>query len=156
MTRLALVRKLAQERASVNCFFRVHYFRGVTTVTYSPQSNCIREKTSSTLDVFRSARPGSLTMYFRVLHHGAEHVRKIRRHLGWMLAQCRMVGVTHNTKVKGFKDNEEANRYCYADRAGRHGIECAAYAQFPILEVWISMDDRQRKCTRPRLVFSLP
>jgi hypothetical protein len=27
--------------------------------------------------------------------------------------------------------------------------------EFPILGVWISMDDGQRECTRPRLVFSL-
>ena len=52
---------------------------------------------------------------------------------------------SHNTKVEGFRDNEKANRYCYADRAGRHGIECSAYAQFPILEVWISVDDGQRQ-----------
>jgi hypothetical protein len=78
----------------VNCFLTVRYFRGVTTVTYSPQSNCIREKTSSTLDLFGPAQPGSLTMYFRVLRRGAEHVRKVRHHLGWMQAQCRMVGVT--------------------------------------------------------------
>jgi hypothetical protein len=51
MTRLALVRDLAHKRVSANFFSPRRYFRGVTTVAHSPQTDCIREKTSSTLGV---------------------------------------------------------------------------------------------------------
>jgi hypothetical protein len=51
MTRLAQVRDLAHKRASANFFSPRSYFRGVTTVAHSPQSDCIQEKTSSTLGI---------------------------------------------------------------------------------------------------------
>jgi hypothetical protein len=51
MTRLAPVRELAHKRVSANFFSPRRYFRGVTTVAHSPQTDRIREKTSSTLGV---------------------------------------------------------------------------------------------------------
>jgi hypothetical protein len=64
MTRVALGRELAPKVFPETSFHQERYFRGVTTVTCSPQSTCNREKTSSTLDVFGSARLLSLPMYF--------------------------------------------------------------------------------------------
>jgi hypothetical protein len=69
-----------------------------------------------------------------------------------MLAQWRIVGITHNN---GAIKDEEANHDCFADPVGCDGIECAVHAQFPILEVWISMDDGQRQGTRAWLIFSV-
>jgi hypothetical protein len=63
MTWLVRVRELAPKHISAHFFSLESYFRCVTTVTYSPQSTCIEVKTSSTLDVFGSARKGELTMY---------------------------------------------------------------------------------------------